>query len=159
MCVGVGHHHHQVILMLHIMRMIRIITVFFSQNNSPLHWCRRTHHLEFSNRIEGSPNYPQERRNHHQQQYSVDHPCKKQSEKNPFVISNNMVPERESFPLVIKDHPCHPLLHLIRFLCISEGTEVTLQFILLYILCRWELPVLHYPRNMVIYHYPPIGVF
>ena len=23
---------------------------------------------------------------------------------------------------------------------------------------RWTLPVPHYPRNMVIYHYPPIGV-
>ena len=23
---------------------------------------------------------------------------------------------------------------------------------------RWALPVLHYPRNMVIYHYPPVGV-
>ena len=22
----------------------------------------------------------------------------------------------------------------------------------------WALPVLYYPRNMVIYHYPPIGV-
>ena len=54
--------------------------------------------------------------------------------KNTFVISKNMVPERGSVPLVIHAHPCHPLLHLTRFLCILEGEELPLQVSLLSIL-------------------------
>ena len=42
-----------------------------------------------------------------------------------------MVPERGSVPLVIQDHPCHTLLHIIMFLWIEEGIEVPLQVSLL----------------------------
>ena len=45
-----------------------------------------------------------------------------------------MVPERGSLPFIIQDNPCNPLLHIIRFLWILEGTEVPLQVILLSIL-------------------------
>ena len=45
-----------------------------------------------------------------------------------------MVPERGSVPLVIQDNPCHPLIHLIRFIFIEEDTEVSLKVSLLSIL-------------------------
>ena len=45
-----------------------------------------------------------------------------------------MVPEIDSVPIFIQDHPCHSLLRLIMFLFISEGIEVTLRVSLLSIL-------------------------
>ena len=77
--------------------------------------------------VEEYQHFPQGFRHHHQPQYLVAHPCKKQISKNAFVNSNKMVPERGSVPIVIQDHPCYPLLCIIRFLCISEVTEVPLQ--------------------------------
>ena len=38
-----------------------------------------------------------------------------------------MVHERGTVTLVIQDHPCHPLLHLIRFISMAEGIEVPIQ--------------------------------
>ena len=59
-----------------------------------------------------------------------------------------MVPERRSVPLVIQDHTCHPLLRLIRFICISEGTEVPLQVSLLTI---FLIGIIEIPRQTLIY--------
>ena len=81
--------------------------------------------------IEVYPAFPQWRRHNHQPQFLVAHQFKKESVKNHFASSNNMVLERVSFPLVINDHPCHPLLRIIRFLFIVEVIEVPLQVSLL----------------------------
>ena len=81
----------------------------------------------------GYPHFPKGSRHNHHPQSSITHPCKKQSVKNTFVRSNNMVPERGICPLVIQYYPCHNLLRPIRFLCIEESIEVTLQVSLLYI--------------------------
>ena len=47
--------------------------------------------------------------------------------ENTFVRSNSVVPERVNVPLVIQNHPCHPLINIIRFLCIVEGKKMPLQ--------------------------------
>ena len=78
--VGVCHHHHQVILVIHLMRMISTIN-FFLQNNSPLNQCKKTHHLNFSNLIQGYPQLSQGRRHNFQPQSLVVHSFMKQSAK------------------------------------------------------------------------------
>ena len=41
---------------------------------------------------------------------------------------------------------------------ITPNPTIVTHIDLLPLPCRWAFPVLNYPRNMVIYHYPPIGV-
>ena len=54
-----------------------------------------------------------------------------------------MVPERGSAFIVIHNHPCHTILHLIRFLCITKGTKVPLKAILLIILLIVPIEIPH----------------
>ena len=67
--------------------------------------------------------------------------------KNTFMSSNNMVPEMWSVPLVLHYHPCNLLLHIIRFLWISEVTEVPIQVGLLYI---FIIGITHSPRQTLL---------
>ena len=61
------------------------------------------------------------------------------------MISNNLVPERESVPIVIHDHT---LLHVISFLCISEGTKVPIQVSLLSI---FLIGIIKIPRHTLLH--------
>ena len=91
--------------------------------------------------IECSIQFPQGSRYRHQTQSLVAHPCK--IFLNPFVSSKNIVPERGSVHLVIQDHLCHLPLNLTRFLCITEGAELTLQVSLLSILLIGLIEIPH----------------
>ena len=109
------------------------------------------HHLKFTDVIKGYPHFPQGRRHHNQTKSPVANPCNKQIVKNSFVSSHNMVPEIVSVNLVIQDHTCHPLINLVRFICIEEGTELPLQVSLLsiFLIGFIKIPhqnLLHSPR-------------
>ena len=99
--------------------------------------------------IEGSPHSHQGIRNHHHTQYLVAHTYKKQSVKDTFVSSNNMVPDRGSVPIVLQDHPCRPLLCSIWFLCIAEVTELPLQVSLVSIFLIGLIKIPH--QNLLCY--------
>ena len=108
-----------------------------------------THDLEFSDVIEGSPQFLQGIRHRHQPQFLIAHICKKLSVKNNFVSSNNMVPGRVIFLIVVHDNPFNPFLHLIRFIWIEECIEVPSQVSIISI---FLIGIIKIPRQTLLFY-------